>query len=219
MRKSIEIPTKVELRRLPAWALVAFAVRVAQRTRPLFGVAWPCARRDYAEVIDDAIDLARRAAQYAGSGPQAAKELRSASRASEAVARVAREVRSPAGYVAGATARACAAAAFAAEGCNVKTIAVCGAHACEEGADAVFYAAFAARDRLGDITPDELRSAFAAELRRELEYLVTGFDLVGRDDRGVAPADIGDLWADGEPPDGWAELTRAPSDAVQGVTP
>lgn len=52
---------EVDLRRLPHWSRVAFAVRCARRVRPLFDEAWPNAGAVRTEAIDRAIELAERA--------------------------------------------------------------------------------------------------------------------------------------------------------------
>ncbi len=67
------IPTEEELRALPRQAVVAFAVRCAQRVRPLFDMAWPEAPADLVVAVDSAILMAEQSAATTEGAASAAR--------------------------------------------------------------------------------------------------------------------------------------------------
>jgi hypothetical protein len=75
-------PHETDVRRLPHWAWVAFAVRCAQRVRPLFTHFRPDAPKEHIDALESAITIAWRSAR-SGSWNPAARS------AAKAIARVA----------------------------------------------------------------------------------------------------------------------------------
>ena len=64
---------EARFRKLPRWAIVAFAARCARRAQPVFDLGWPAAPRNYIEAIDHAIAIAEKNAATARAANSASR--------------------------------------------------------------------------------------------------------------------------------------------------
>jgi hypothetical protein len=172
------------------WARVAFAVRCAQRVRPLFTLAWPDAPAEHVEALDRAIALAQASAASPASASvsAAASAAYNASDASgDALSAYIASDASDASDAPSA-ASAAASAAYAASAADAADAADAAASAA-----AYAYAASASAD------------AYAYAIHQDFELLRSLAKEQGwTDDTAVGTALLGPLWPDGKP-EGWPD--------------
>lgn len=207
-----ELPTEEELITLPRWARVAFAVRCAERVRPLFKYFWREAPEKVVEGVDRAVMFAKASATSPAS-------------VSKAIGTAAYSVEAARAYGASynrTDARAAAEAARAASEASEAAYADAAAHAAARY-DTYARAAAAARTAAARA----VRAARAAahhdknsvNARQDYELLrMLARGVPGRpgnnptpwtDETPVNPDLLGPLWPFGEP-EGWPEEAKEP---------
>lgn len=203
MASEDRLPTKEEIKQLPRWARVAFAVRCAERVRPLFTHAWPDAPREQIDAVDRAISIAKARALNGGVGGGTA--TRAAGSAAGLAAGLAATpdvvdvgtAAYTAAYAAAAATSAVDAATNAADAAAGRVAAVAHATMAADAAGRAYAACAAARRAGGNA------------MRGDLESLRAMAEREGWTDKTPVDADaLGPLWPDGEPV-GWPEIGEA----------
>ena len=181
-------PQEEDLRKLPRWAIVAFAARCARRVQPLFAKYWKDAPKEHIEAVDRAITLSEASARVGrpeaslSDAADAARVAAAAYAAVDAAAYAAADAADAAAYAA-VDARAAADAAVDARAA-ARAAAYAAARAAADAADA---AAWSDYDRLLELATAE-RWAH---------------------DAPVDPDRLGPLWPSGEP-QGWPTAHTPP---------
>jgi hypothetical protein len=203
----VRLPTEEELRTLPRWARVAFALRCALRVRPLLTHFWPDAPRKRVEAIDRALTLTQAAVESPASVSEG--RLRSAA-AAAAAAHAARDAHADAHAAAHAAARATADAADAAAddayayaADDAYAYAAYAANAARDAAAYAAHAAVAAYAARATATAAAALADIADAMRHDCELLraLAEAERWG-DESGVDLGRLGALWPEGEP-EGW----------------
>jgi hypothetical protein len=183
-------PTEEELQTLPYWAVVALAVRCAQRVKPLFDHAWPGAPRVRVDELDRAITVA----QVAAVNPSNASSIESKGARGAAAAAARAAARTAPNSVSRAAANAAAYAADAANSDFVRRA----------------YAAYSAAYSAAADTAADAAAAIRVAIQHDYDVLRS---IAERErwtnDVGIDTTMLGPLWPAGEP-DGWPVRQQNP---------
>lgn len=202
----VELPSAKEIATLPRWAMVAFAVRCAQRVRPLLEPAWPDIPNERLDAVDRAIGLARASAASPASASEA--HLRLVADDAARTAGWAVDRASEAGeHVASTAVAATDVAVFAVVGELDAVDSV--SHVIDHANEAARHSYYAAVSEASDSVDIGLVAlAFRTAIRRDFDVLRRLAESEGwTDETGVDVDRLGPLWPEGVP-EGWPEDTE-----------